>query len=140
MLNFYKEQKKETEEKLKILYRQLSNAGIGTKGDYQNKIDSLEADLAMFTKKIEAAEEMQQSESTPPETRKEYYFNLIANGKLKKAIKEYGERNEDDKVDTVILLGQLNNLKRDKNRGILSSSDATLKENKIMNAFIGLID
>lgn len=53
MLDFYKEQKEETEEKLKTAYRQLSNAGVGTKGDIEIRIESLQAILAKFTKEIE---------------------------------------------------------------------------------------
>ena len=77
MLEFLNEQINEVQEELKDLYRKRRNAGIESRGGYENRIAMLKKELGELQK--EAAAEMQQNKPTvkPPssKTRKQITEN-----------------------------------------------------------------
>src|SRR6186713_22911 len=68
MLEFYQRQKERLEQALKDMYSQMLDAGIGTIGDYKNKIILLEGQLKDINNKIagEAKKEVFNNEGPQP--------------------------------------------------------------------------
>ena len=151
MKEFYLTLKMNIEEELKTLLQAWKNAGVASKGDYENKITDLEAKLKEVNQKLAITPE----ETSPPEEPEKpsddkdgnKYDNkdnknaktLLLDDKVGEALNILKGSDTENQDSYLLLLTRYNRLKQNENRGTISFDNANIEKNKIVDAILNLM-
>ena len=92
LLDYYKTQLEKAKQEFKELYEQKFNAGVGTEGDYKNRLLKIEKEIGDLEKRIQAIESKEQpveSKAGVSETTKVFIYVISGtNARIKQALTE----------------------------------------------------
>ncbi|MEN9610254.1 MAG: Effector-associated domain 11 [Bacteroidota bacterium] len=142
MIDFLEKQLKKVEQALESLYEQRLRAGIGTVGDYDNRIDHLQQEQLKIRKDLEQERLRQKKIENPiqplEQTKALSLTKWASEDKLEAVLDALHAMHPTESI-ILNLTGRLSGLERANRQGILGRSDYNVERASIRVAVFALI-